>query len=527
MDTLSQDLLTELECPVCYEIMLPPIRLCLEGHSICNTCRLQLDRCPTCRKPLTNARNRVLEKVAEKLSPVSSQVRVTSRTEVTTTVAHTTSRVEHDFAGVHALNGPVSRNTELPTGNDDDGDEDDDNDLEEEEEDDEVSDSEIIEDDEWIAQLEHFDTENTEHRGVSCDGCGNSIEGYRYKCLQCPNFDLCTVCEERQLHASHYMLRMPAPAFWCQHFGKNLARRLRNQTHNICRINDLLLQSNSDIVSHIGVSCDGCSVGIRGFRYKCIQCRDYDLCGDCEGRGVHTLHFMIRMPLPTIWDIHYGNGLALYLRKSANKICNRSRRDGQRHKNFRPLDQRLNNSSREELTSGNHHEGVTCDGCHIGVYGFRFKCLQCCDFDLCSTCEGSNSHADHYLLRMPDPKFKCKHIGRRLANRMCDEAFEDCCCYRDEGHFPLQRRGESSAGDDEHTGVTCDGCRVGIRGFRYKCIECHDYDLCAACERTGLHKKHFMVRMPVPTVWCQNYGRRLARYISGEVCHICRGRYRN
>ena len=57
----------------------------------------------------------------------------------------------------------------------------------------------------------------------------------------------------------------------------------------------------SDNVHHRGVSCDGCSVGIRGFRYKCIQCRDYDLCGDCEGRGIHSSHFMIRMPVPTIW----------------------------------------------------------------------------------------------------------------------------------------------------------------------------------------------------------------------------------
>ena len=68
MDSISQDLLAELECPVCYEMMLPPIRLCVEGHSLCNTCRFRLESCPTCRKPLTNARNRALEKVAEKLS---------------------------------------------------------------------------------------------------------------------------------------------------------------------------------------------------------------------------------------------------------------------------------------------------------------------------------------------------------------------------------------------------------------------------------------------------------------------------
>ncbi|KAJ9576608.1 hypothetical protein L9F63_025495, partial [Diploptera punctata] len=142
---------------------------------------------------------------------------------------------------------------------------------------------------------------NTNHLGVWCDECRNSVEGYRYKCIQCPDYDLCTVCEGRRFHADHYMLRMPAPAFWCQHFGRSLARRLSNQTDNICRINTSFSQNNADNMDHRGVSCDGCSVRIRGFRYKCIQCRDYDLCCDCEGKGVHGSHFMIRMPLPTNW----------------------------------------------------------------------------------------------------------------------------------------------------------------------------------------------------------------------------------
>ena len=63
----SMSLESELECPVCTEICLPPIYQCPEGHIICSTCRPQLDRCPVCRfqlQGLPEIRNRLLEKLA-------------------------------------------------------------------------------------------------------------------------------------------------------------------------------------------------------------------------------------------------------------------------------------------------------------------------------------------------------------------------------------------------------------------------------------------------------------------------------
>lgn len=32
------------------------------------------------------------------------------------------------------------------------------------------------------------------HAGVGCDVCEKTIEGVRHKCLDCPDYDLCTVC---------------------------------------------------------------------------------------------------------------------------------------------------------------------------------------------------------------------------------------------------------------------------------------------------------------------------------------------
>ena len=46
-----------------------------------------------------------------------------------------------------------------------------------------------------------------------------------------------------------------------------------------------------------------------------------------------------------------------------------------------------------------------------------------------------------------------------------------------------------------HGSVTCDGCKTyPIKGKRFKCLECHDYDLCETCESKNLHT-HPMIRI--------------------------------
>lgn len=49
-----------------------------------------------------------------------------------------------------------------------------------------------------------------------------------------------------------------------------------------------------------------------------------------------------------------------------------------------------------------------------------------------------------------------------------------------------------------HPNVVCDGCEGAVRGFRYKCMQCPDYDLCNSCEAKGLHKHHIMCRVAEP-----------------------------
>lgn len=56
---------------------------------------------------------------------------------------------------------------------------------------------------------------------------------------------------------------------------------------------------NETIIIHQGITCDGCRmVNIKGKRYKCLECSNFDLCGECESKGMHPLHNMILFVKP-------------------------------------------------------------------------------------------------------------------------------------------------------------------------------------------------------------------------------------
>ncbi|XP_050678421.1 uncharacterized protein LOC126974784 isoform X2 [Leptidea sinapis] len=57
--------------------------------------------------------------------------------------------------------------------------------------------------------FDESDNVTTVHDGVICDVCKGTIEGFRYKCVTCDNFDLCQKCEMLQSHSQHCMFRIP------------------------------------------------------------------------------------------------------------------------------------------------------------------------------------------------------------------------------------------------------------------------------------------------------------------------------
>jgi E3 ubiquitin-protein ligase SIAH1 len=56
-------LLKDLECPVCMEYMVPPIKLCRNGHNICSKCKERVTCCPTCKAEFSEIRNVALENI--------------------------------------------------------------------------------------------------------------------------------------------------------------------------------------------------------------------------------------------------------------------------------------------------------------------------------------------------------------------------------------------------------------------------------------------------------------------------------
>ena len=65
----DEALLKQLECPVCISTMMPPIKQCLNGHTICATCAATVDKCPECRADgRPSIRNLALEKMASELA---------------------------------------------------------------------------------------------------------------------------------------------------------------------------------------------------------------------------------------------------------------------------------------------------------------------------------------------------------------------------------------------------------------------------------------------------------------------------
>ena len=58
------------ECPVCFELLFPPVLQCKNGHLLCKNCVTRNDNCPTCqvsmfRDVIGQIRNLEVEKIVE------------------------------------------------------------------------------------------------------------------------------------------------------------------------------------------------------------------------------------------------------------------------------------------------------------------------------------------------------------------------------------------------------------------------------------------------------------------------------
>ncbi|KAK9873574.1 hypothetical protein WA026_023131 [Henosepilachna vigintioctopunctata] len=64
---MDDSILIELECPVCTNLLSPPIRQCATGHSVCSDCFVKLKKCSLCLREFTDSRNFTLESLSLKI----------------------------------------------------------------------------------------------------------------------------------------------------------------------------------------------------------------------------------------------------------------------------------------------------------------------------------------------------------------------------------------------------------------------------------------------------------------------------
>ncbi|KAF0373312.1 ubiquitin protein ligase [Gigaspora margarita] len=147
----------------------------------------------------------------------------------------------------------------------------------------------------------HYSEYNTWH-DANCDSCGLQIKGYRYKCGNCVNFDLCDTCIGSNHNPDHMFLKIKYPI--------NFDPRI------------LLLPkfpfAPMETYVHTEISCDICGKSpICGIRYKCGHCQDFDICGQCELKYRETnyknhdsTHVFIRLARPIHRSYLYYNANA-------------------------------------------------------------------------------------------------------------------------------------------------------------------------------------------------------------------------
>ncbi|KAJ8921086.1 hypothetical protein NQ315_015883 [Exocentrus adspersus] len=68
MDQQQQQLLKSFECPICTKYIVPPIRQCCNGHSICQKCFDKISICALCRGRKVEGRALVLERISSLLT---------------------------------------------------------------------------------------------------------------------------------------------------------------------------------------------------------------------------------------------------------------------------------------------------------------------------------------------------------------------------------------------------------------------------------------------------------------------------
>jgi hypothetical protein len=139
------------------------------------------------------------------------------------------------------------------------------------------------------------------HAAVTCDNCLMSpIQGVRYKCSVCPDYDLCSSC------ISVHDDQVDADSSSAVHDAQHLFYRIKYPIPSDSNVIPAL-QNRSTWV-HYGSRCDGCSKSpIVGYMYCCSACQmcycescentdaPYDLSLAAQSKAGHAVHVLLKL----------------------------------------------------------------------------------------------------------------------------------------------------------------------------------------------------------------------------------------
>ncbi|XP_052211971.1 uncharacterized protein LOC127831031 isoform X4 [Dreissena polymorpha] len=314
------------------------------------------------------------------------------------------------------------------------------------------------------------------HNGVRCDVCDASpIIGVRWKCNDCPNYDMCSSCYDKKWmwhNMSHTFRKCDTPV---NNIFQQILTNAGSPSSPTCASDsDAGNDSDSDsdsfemetAVVHDGVGCDVCKDRpIRGTRWKCADCPNYDMCTSCYKnlRMMHdTDHSFKKINNPV------STGALL-----VNNI--------------------LSSQMHDAKHAGVVHTGVRCDVCTVDpIVGIRYKCRECPDYDMCSTC-----FKDLRIMHTMSHSFRQIKLPGSLP------APVEVTSTRRLQALPKSIPSTSKGSGTPHKGERCDVCNVSpIRGTRWKCRDCPDYDMCSTCyeDKRRIHDmSHSFARKEHPT----------------------------
>ncbi|EFC47682.1 ubiquitin protein ligase [Naegleria gruberi] len=138
-----------------------------------------------------------------------------------------------------------------------------------------------------------------------------------------------------------------------------------------------------------------------------------------------------------------------------------------------------------DFTCGGGDHDVKCSGCRSNISGVRYHCVECEEYDLCEKCVSKQGrvHSDlHLFLKIRRPV--------------------DCMPAMIPSLYTPRWRSTSQFKGNIHVGVKCDNCGVNpIKGIRYWCENCENFNLCEKCADTEFKyhdRMHIFLRVVRP-----------------------------